>query len=85
LPEVRFVTTPSDYALLAVAVFPFATGFLAHRQWLPYETILVLHILSGEVMLVVIPFSRLRHMFFFPFTRAYMGSEFGAVRHSRDW
>ena len=85
LPEVRFVTMPSDYLLLAVALLPFVTGFLAHQQWGPYRTMLVLHILSGEIMLVVIPFSRLRHMFFFPFTRAYMGSEFGAVRHARDW
>ncbi|MCP3952439.1 MAG: nitrate reductase, partial [Desulfobacterales bacterium] len=25
------------------------------------------------------------HMLFAPFTRAYMGSEFGGVRHARDW
>jgi nitrate reductase gamma subunit len=85
LPEVRFVTTPSDYILLAVAVAPFLTGFLAHHQWFHYKTMLIIHILTGEIMLVTIPFTRLRHMLFFPFTRAYMGSEFGAVRHARDW
>ena len=25
------------------------------------------------------------HMLFYPFTRAYMGSEFGYVRSARDW
>jgi len=35
--------------------------------------------------LLVIPWTRLVHMLWFVFTRAYMGSEFGAVRHSRDW
>jgi nitrate reductase gamma subunit len=85
LPEVRFVTSASDYLLLALAVAPFVTGFLAHHQWLPYRGILIVHILTGEILLVAIPFTRLRHMLYFPFTRAYMGSEFGAVRHARDW
>ncbi|MFH1624998.1 MAG: TmcC family electron transfer complex membrane anchor subunit [Pseudomonadota bacterium] len=85
LPEVRFVTFASDYALLAIAVAPFLTGFLAYHQLFPYKTMLILHILSGEVMLMAIPFTRLSHMLFFAFTRAYMGCEFGAVRNSRDW
>jgi hypothetical protein len=45
----------------------------------------IIHILSGEIMLVAIPFTRLSHMIFFAFTRGYMGSEFGAVRHAKDW
>jgi len=85
LSEVRYVTFPSDYALLAIALAPFLTGFLAYHQWLPYKTILILHILSGEIMLIAIPFTRLSHMLYFVFTRAYMGSEFGAVRNSKDW
>ncbi|MCD6319267.1 MAG: nitrate reductase [Candidatus Desulfofervidaceae bacterium] len=84
-PEVRYVTSASDYALLIIAVAPFITGFLAYHQWLPYKAMLILHILAGEIMLMVIPFTRLDHMFFFWFTRAYMGSEFGAVRHVKDW
>lgn len=85
LPEVRFVTSPSDYVLLAIAAAPFVTGFVAHQQWFDYETMVVIHIISGAVMLMAIPFTRLSHMLFFPFTRAYMGSEFGAVRHAKDW
>lgn len=85
LPEVRFVTSVSDYVLLAVVAAPFVTGFMAHRQWFDYETMVVIHAISGAVMLMAIPFTRLSHMLFFPFTRAYMGSEFGAVRHVKDW
>jgi nitrate reductase gamma subunit len=85
LPEVRFVTYSSDYLLLAIAVAPFVTGFIAHHQWFDYETMVVIHMISGAVMLVAIPFTRLSHMLFFPFTRAYMGSEFGAVRNAKDW
>lgn len=84
-PEVRFVTSASDFALLAVVAAPFVTGFLAYHQWFDYRLVMLLHVLSGEAMLVAIPFTRLSHMLFSPLTRAYMGSEFGGVRHARDW
>jgi len=41
---------------------------------------LIAHILSGQLFLMVLPFSRLGHMLFILFTQAYMGSEFEAVR-----
>ncbi|NVL90554.1 MAG: nitrate reductase [Desulfobacterales bacterium] len=84
-PEVKFVTFASDYVILAIVAAPFITGFLAYHQWFGYKFMLILHMLSGEVMLAAIPFTRLGHMFYSPFTRAYMGSEFGSVRHAKDW
>ena len=84
-PEVKYVTSASDYILLAIVAAPFITGFLVYFQWFGYQTLLILHILSGEIMLVAIPFTRLSHMLLAPLTRAYMGSEFGGVRHARDW
>jgi nitrate reductase gamma subunit len=85
LPEVQFVTSASDYVILAIVAAPFVTGFIAYHQWINYQLFLILHILAGEIMLIAIPFTRLSHMIFSPFTRAYMGSEFGGVRHARDW
>ena len=84
-PEVQYVTSASDYILLAIVAAPFITGFLVYYQWFGYQTLLILHILSGEIMLVAIPFTRLSHMLLAPLTRAYMGSEFGGVRHAKDW
>ena len=84
-PEVQYVTSASDYILLAIVAAPFITGFLVYFQLFGYQTLLILHILSGEIMLVAIPFTRLSHMLFAPLTRAYMGSEFGGVRHAKDW
>jgi nitrate reductase gamma subunit len=84
-PEVKYVTYPSDYIILALVAAPFVTGFLAYHQWIDYPLMMILHILSGEIMLIIVPFSRLSHMIFSPFTRAYMGSEFGGVRGARDW
>lgn len=85
LPEVKYVTSASDYVILAIVAAPFITGFYAYHQWPGYSFMMLLHILTGEIMLIAIPFSRLRHMLFSVFTRAYTGSEFGGVRHARDW
>ncbi|MFZ0240689.1 MAG: respiratory nitrate reductase subunit gamma [Desulfobacterales bacterium] len=84
-PEVKYVTSASDFVILAIVAAPFVTGIIAYHQWLNYPLMMVLHVVAGEVMLVAIPFTRLSHMLFAPFTRAYMGSEFGKVRHARDW
>ncbi|MFH0996246.1 MAG: nitrate reductase [Pseudomonadota bacterium] len=85
LPEVRYLTSASDHLILGMVAAPFVTGFVAYHQWIDYPFFMVLHILSGEILLLAIPFTRLSHMLFSPFTRAYMGSEFGNVRHAKDW
>jgi nitrate reductase gamma subunit len=84
-PEVRFVTDVSDYLLLLIVATPFITGLLIRHPMADVSWMTILHMLSGEVMLAAIPFTRLSHMLFSVFTRAYMGSEFGKVRHARDW
>ena len=84
-PEVRNVSSARDYLVLLLVVAPFVTGFLAHHQWLPYRAMITLHIVTGGAWLVAIPFTRLSHALWFLFTRSYMGSESGAVRHARDW
>ena len=85
-PYVRFVTLSSDYILLGIAAAPFITGFMSYHQlFFDYKIMVILHILFGEIMLIAIPFTRLNHMLFFWFTRAYTGSDFGNVRHSRDY
>jgi nitrate reductase gamma subunit len=84
-PQVRNVTTWSDYAIVLLVIAPFVTGFVAHQGWLPSKHAIALHIASGIAWLLAIPFTRLAHMFWFVFSRAYMGSEFGAVRNARDW
>jgi nitrate reductase gamma subunit len=84
-PEVAYVTSASDYAILALVATPFLTGLIAYFQWFDVRLFTLLHVLSGEAMLVAVPFTRISHMLFAPLTRAYMGSEFGAIRHAKDW
>ena len=85
IPEVKKVTRPIDFGLLTIILLSFLSGFLAYHQWGPYRPILILHIISSEILLVVLPFSKLGHMLFFGFSRAYMGSEFGKHMKTGDW
>jgi len=36
LPEVRYLTSTSDYVLLGMVAAPFVTGFVAYHQWIDY-------------------------------------------------
>lgn len=83
--DVRYLTTLQDWLILAIAALPFVTGFLAYHQFFNYQVMVIAHILTGNIMIAAIPFTRLSHMFFTVFTRGYMGSEFGKIRRTKDW
>ena len=85
LPYVRIVTSASDYMLLIVAALPFLTGYIAYHQWFEYKVMLIIHILSGELMLMAIPFTKLVHMVYFFLARAQVGMEFGERRGTVTW
>jgi nitrate reductase gamma subunit len=83
--EVKMVSQISDYLILIVIFAVFLSGFLAFHQIGPYRPILILHILSSELLIVMIPFSKLLHMIVYPFSRYYMGADFGNVLKPSDW
>ena len=83
--EVRILTGAWDYVLLGLTALPFLTGFLAYHQLGPYETIMIAHVLTGEILLILIPFTKLGHMILFFFTRAFIGFEMGERRGARSW
>ena len=85
LPRVQALSTPYDYLLLFITVAPFLTGFFAYHQWFDYKTVITLHLLAGEAMLIAIPFSKLGHMVFFFFIRIFLGGEFSFWRGNRNW
>ena len=85
LPHVKCVTRGKDWFTLILVALPFITGVLAYHQVGSALVMTTLHVLSGELLIALIPFTRLSHALFSLFTRAYMGSEFGGVRHVNDW
>jgi nitrate reductase gamma subunit len=84
-PEVRILTSAGDYVLLILTALPFVTGLLAYHQWTDYRATMILHVLTSEVLLVVIPFTKLSHILLFFVTRAFIGFEMGARRGARSW
>jgi nitrate reductase gamma subunit len=65
LARVRSISTTYDYLVLLAATAPFVTGFFAYHHIFDYDTVVLLHMLSGEIMLMAVPFTKLVHMPFF--------------------
>ncbi len=80
LPEVRIVTSLYDYVLLLITVAPFVTGFTAAHLAPGNTAWFYAHILSGELMLIAIPFTKLYHVVGFFLSRAQLGIDFGVKR-----
>jgi nitrate reductase gamma subunit len=85
LARVRVITSLYDYVVLLIALAPFLTGYFAYHQWFNYDTVMTVHILAGEVMLITIPFTKLGHMLFFFLYRFLIGNEYSFARGERTW
>jgi nitrate reductase gamma subunit len=85
LSRVRVITTVYDYLILVIAAAPFLTGYFAYHQWFNYDTMMTVHILAGEVMLITIPFTKLGHMLFFFLYRFLIGNEYSFAKGARTW
>jgi nitrate reductase gamma subunit len=85
IPRVRAISTTYDHLILLITIAPFMTGFFAFHQWGDYRTMITIHILTGQLMLISIPFTKLGHMVFFFFARLLFGSEFSFGRGGREW
>ena len=83
-PEVRILSTAWDYFLLVLTCAPFVTGFLAYHQVGPYKLMMILHVFLAEVLLILIPFSKLGHILLFFFSRTSIAFEMGR-REGRTW
>jgi nitrate reductase gamma subunit len=82
LRDLRLISTASDYILLIVTVLPFLTGHFLTQGTLDSVKFLgdhmkLIHMLSGELMLIVIPFTKLSHFILFFFSRGSTAIEFG--------
>lgn len=68
----RSLSRAQDYILPLLIATSFATGFLAMHPTLNpfnYDPTILVHLLSSNLVLVAIPFSKLSHMVLFPITQ----------------
>ena len=75
-PVMRFLSRFQDYLVWLVTLLPLVTGYLAfHRVDVATPTTLIaIHILSVELLMVVFPFTKLMHAFTLFMARYYNGS-----------
>lgn len=71
----RFLTTWEDYLVWLATILPLLTGYIAfHRIGGTAPTLLAIHILSVEFLLVIFPFTKLMHAFTVFLSRWYNGA-----------
>ncbi|ABB37450.1 HmcE, 25.3 kd protein in hmc operon [Oleidesulfovibrio alaskensis G20] len=80
LTEVRILTSAYDWFILAVSAAPFLTGFIARLHVGDYQFWLVMHIITGELLLVLIPFTKLSHVALFFMSRGQLGMDYNIKR-----
>ena len=75
-PVMRFLSRFQDYLVWLLTILPVATGYLAfHRVGVaPPPTLMIIHILSVELLMVVFPFTKLMHAFTIFMARYYNGA-----------
>lgn len=79
----RALSRKQDYLWLILLLIPFLTGFLCANATLTsavYHYVMLLHILSAELIFVLIPFTKIAHCALFPVSIlvSTMGWKFGA-------
>ncbi len=70
--ESRVLSRFQDYALPLFIAAVFASGFLVmHPSWNPFgrDPALLVHVLSGDLLIFMVPFTKLSHMVLLPLTR----------------
>lgn len=85
LPEVRILTSAYDWFILLLVFVPFCSGFIAATHSGDYKFWLICHIVSGELLLILAPFTKLSHIVLYFASRIQIGMDFAIKRggHSR--
>ena len=74
----RMLSGFGDYLVWAATLLPLLTGYLAyHHLFVEYTLMLSLHLFSVELLLVLLPFTKLFHTFSVFISRWYNGDFFG--------
>ena len=80
LPEVRFLSNAQDWAILLLCLFVLFSGFMTRMQAPGYADWLLWHIFSGELVLLLAPFTKLSHIVLYFMSRGQLGMDFAIKR-----
>ncbi len=82
-PVLKLISGPAEWLNLLIVFLPMVTGYgLTHHRLLgifalPYEGLYIGHMMSINLMLIWIPFSRISHFMFYFFSRTIHGAQAG--------
>jgi nitrate reductase gamma subunit len=79
-PYLRLISSPDDYFSVIMLTFWFALGLLAQLYVagvLAGEGYLVAFLLATSFFLIYVPFSKISHYLYYPFTRFWLGRTLG--------
>jgi len=84
LDHVSIMTTGQDWYMLFLTLFVFLSGAFARFGVAGYDAWLLLHVLSGEILLITAPFTKFSHIILFFCSRAQIGMDFAIKRGGRE-
>ncbi|MCD6162997.1 MAG: hypothetical protein J7K40_11375 [candidate division Zixibacteria bacterium] len=70
--DVRFLSRTQDYLWPLILIIPFITGYVCANlniSPLNYQFFMLVHILAGELIFVLIPFTKIAHCILAPFSQ----------------
>ena len=77
-PVLKLITGAAEWLNWLVVFIPIVTGYMmTHHLMSPYEMLFSLHMISIDVLLIWIPFSRISHFMFYFFSKTIHGAQFG--------
>ena len=85
IANLHALTTVRDYLVLALVAAPFVSAYLAHHHALDYRTALMIHMLVGDLVIALIPFTKLGHMPFIILNRVFTAGEYAWKPGNRRW
>jgi hypothetical protein len=77
-PVLKLITRAPVWLNWTLVFLPFVTGYImTHHLWFRYEVLYGLHMITVDVLLIWIPFSRISHFLFYFFSRTFQGAQAG--------
>jgi len=77
-PVLKLITGSAEWLNLLFVFLPMVTGYaMTHHMFFRYEVLYSLHMITVNLLLIWIPFSRISHFMFYFFSRFIHGQEFG--------
>ena len=77
-PVLKLISGPAEWLNLLFVFLPMVSGYvMAHHLWFRYEVLFSIHMITVNILLIWIPFSRISHFMFYFFSKAIHGADFG--------